>query len=181
MKFNYDKVISALGETQSTYHWWVEFLGEAQTDNDVVTPFQQENVYIRVTTSALPTPNIEHRQIQVQGRTINQVGKVDKSGEIGLTFVEGTDTAVMDAITNWLEAYWTSLEGKQRETNKVKLKIVLHLLDGNDDDTMTYTLRGCLPKLEPGGELGQDSNTLMPVLTVSYDDYEYKGKAGKTW
>jgi len=180
MKFNYDKVKGSLGEVQNTLHWWVEFLAESETDASIVNAFKGD-VPIRVTTSALPTPTVTHNEVQLQGRTIRYVGKVEKHGEVALTFVEGTDTKVLDAAMTWLSKYWSSLEGKQIGTNKLKLKVVLHLLDPGDNETMSFTLRGCLPSIEHGGELGQDPTSMQPVLTVAYDDYEYKGQAGEVW
>jgi len=174
MKYDYNELTAAIEEAQGLHRWYITFQAENGTAGDIVSKL--EGVAIRATSSGLPAPNVEHMTLQIQGRNIKYVGKVDKSGQINLTLAEGTDTKSMDAINFWLSQYWSALKGTSKTTKELKVKVVMSLLDGADQETMVSTLRGVLPGMNPGGSLGQDVSPMQPQLTLDYDEYEYKGK-----
>jgi len=179
MKRDYNRVKQALGEVQQTLHWIVTFTA---SPNVAKCP---EDVEIRITTSGLPTPEVNHTAVQLGGFTYNFVGKVNKSGTIDLTFVEGTDAAVMNFVSEWLQAYWDAGSGntigKQARTEDLYATVKMDLLSPDDEITQTYELIDCLPALQPGGELGQDSNAMNPVLTLTYNDYHWTSATGGEW
>jgi hypothetical protein len=179
MKRDYNKVKNALGEVQQTLHWVVTF---TQSPSVVKCP---ENVEIRCSTSGLPAPEVTHTQVALGGFTFNFVGKVNKNGSIDLTFVEGTDAAVMNFVHEWLQAYWDAGQGnttgKQALTKDLYATVKMDLLGPDDEVTQTYELIDCLPSIQPGGELGQDAAAMNPVLSLAFNDYHWTSTTGGQW
>jgi len=177
MVYSYSKVRDALGESQSVYHWKITFSGEGVEFD--------ENLEIRVTGVSLPAPSIEHTEIQIGGYTLSQPGKVNKSGEVTATFVEGTDAAVLNKIHEWLEKYWSGgngdTTGKQKTAKELYVDATIQQMDNADNTTQVFTLIDCLPSIDYGAELGQDAGTQAPVLTLKYNDYRWGSSTGGSW
>jgi len=179
MKYSYSKVKNALKDIQTTYRWSVQFVTKPA---NVEIP---EDVEIRIQTSNIPTPEVNHIEVEIQGHKINYPGKVIKSGELEFTFIEGTDAAVIDVFLDWMNQYWSAdgndTQGKQASAAELKADVIISLLDNQDQETQSYKLVGCLPKPTFGGELGQDPNPMNPSLTLTYDDFHPVTKSGKKW
>jgi len=179
MKFDYKKVRGALSEVQTTFRWVVRFLEDTNTDPDIKAKFD-EDVEIRCQSLDLPQGSTEHIQVQLQGQTINYVGKENRNGEITLTIVGGADAKDQEALYYWKSKYFSALEGNSVGTEKCKIKVEMDLLDANNEVTRTYTLYGVLPgQIGAGGSLGQDSAALQPTITLSYDNFTWKKKGGE--
>jgi len=179
MKYSINQTKKALGEAQTVLHWYVLISNPPKAlkvDKDIV---------VRVTTATLPTANVENTQLQLQGHTINYTGKITKAGEITWNFYEGTDAKVTNLFMEWAKLRWggdgKDTTGKQILTNDVKADITMKLLGPNDEVTQTYVLIGAMPKLEPGGQLGQTSEPLQPVITWDFDDFHWGPGDSTTW
>lgn len=178
MKYSLGKVKQALGEVQTLLHWNFNVSNPPQ---GISFP---ENLAIRVTTTDVPKPERENTVVELGGHTVNYTGKVKKSGQITVTFFEGTDAAVTEFIQTWLQKCWGSdgkdTTGLQALTSAVKADITLTMAGPDDKSTQTYKLIGCLPGLgDSGGQLGQTADAMKPALTLDYDDFHW-GKGGST-
>jgi hypothetical protein len=123
--------------------------------------------------------------LELGGHKINFVGKLNKNGELTWKFFEGTDAAVTEYFMNWAKARWSGdgkdTVGKQSLTKDLKADIQIQLLGPDDEITQTYVLVGCMPKIDPGGELGQTSDAMQPSITFTYDDFHWGKGSSVTW
>ena len=178
MKFGINRTKQALGEVQSTLHWIVNIKNPAEAVGEM-----SEDLQIRVTTSGIPKETVEDIQVEMQGHKVNYTGKVTKNGEISWTFVEGTDAAVMEYFTTWVNARWSGdgsdTVGKQRLTKEIKADLELKLLGPDDEVTQTFTIIGAMPQYDQGSELGQSADAINPSITWTYDDF-HRGKGDST-
>ena len=178
MKFGINRTKSALGEVQSTLHWQVLIKNPSKAVGEL-----SEDLQIRVTTTGVPKETVEDIQVEMQGHKINYNGKVTKNGEITWTFVEGTDAAVMEYFTKWVNARWSGdgkdTIGKQGLTVDLKADLEIQLLGPDDEVTQTFALVGCMPQYDQGSELGQSADAINPTITWTYDDF-HRGKGGST-
>ncbi len=170
MKFTLNQVKSALGEVQKTMNWAFE-VAKAPAAGGPLDP----SLLIRVQTTELPTPQIQHTLIQLGGHSFNNTGKVTKSGQIQITFIEGTDARVTSYFTNLTSKYWTGdgndTQGNQAPTADLKGDYVITLLDGQNKTTQRYKLVGVLCTPSFAGQLGQDAQELQRSVTLDFDDF----------
>lgn len=179
MKFSVNRTKQALSELQNTLHWAVTIVNPASA----IGAFE-EDLQIRVQTSAVPEATEETSKVELQGHIINYVGKTTKNGELPWTFVEGTDAKVTAYFTRWANARWngdgSDTTGKQALTAALKADIKIELMGPNDVVTQTYTLIGAMPRFEKGAQLGQTADPMAPTITWEYDDFHFSG-GGATW
>jgi len=174
MKYDYNTVKGALKELQQTHHWVITF-----------TSGEIKGLSTLVQSTSLPVAEVTHTQVQLGGHTFNFAGKVNKSGTITVTMVENTDADVMDKLMSFYEKYYsgfkgdssTSTHGQQNYAKDIYVQIQLDLLDGMDKVTQTWYLIDCLFTFEYGAELGQEAGSMLPSLTITYNDFHWK-KAG---
>lgn len=180
MKFSANRVKQALGEVQSTLHWSVEISSPASAVGAI-----SEDLIIRVTTSGVPQETAEDIQVEIGGHVINYTGKVTKNGELAWNFVEGTDAAVLEYFTKWINARWSAdgsdTQGKQALTSEVKADLKISLLGPNDEVTRTYEIIGAMPKFEDNAELAQTADVVNGVVTWTYDDFHRGAGSAVTW
>lgn len=180
MKFGVNRTKSALGEVQSTLHWSVLIKKASKVAGEM-----SEDLQIRVTTTGVPKEVVEDIQVEMQGHKVNYTGKVTKNGEITWTFVEGTDAAVFDYFTKWINGRWSGdgkdTMGKQALTADVKADLEIQLLGPDDEVTQTYTLIGCMPQYDQGAELSQSADAVNPTITWTYDDFHRGVGKSTTW
>ncbi len=180
MKFAINRTKSALAEVQTTLHWEVKIINPSSAVGAM-----SEDLQIRVTTTGVPEETVEDVQVELQGHKVNYTGKVTKNGEITWVFYEGTDAAVFDYFTQWVNARWsgdgTDTTGKQKLTAETKADLQIQMLGPDDEITQTYTLIGAMPKYSQGSELGQDAEAVKPTITWTYDDFHRGVGSSTSW
>jgi hypothetical protein len=170
MKFSINQTKNGLAEVQTTLRWDVQLINPPQVAGNF-----DEKLQIRVQTASLPEVQEETTKVELQGHTINYVGKTTKNGEITCTFVEGTDAAVVTYFTRLAAARWSGdgndTQGVSVATNDLKFDVLLRLLDPQDQVTQSYTLVGTMARLQKNAQLGQSAEAMMPQVTFEYDDF----------
>lgn len=171
MKYDYAKIKGALKEAQQTHHWVLSF-----PTGDL------KGLSMMVQSTGIPNAEVTHTQVQLGGHTFNFAGKVNKSGTISVTLVENTSAEVMVKLMEFYEKYYsgfkgnstTSTKGKQNYAKDLYLQIKLDLLDGMDNVKQSWYLEDCLFTFESGAELGQEAGTMLPALTITYNDFHWE-------
>lgn len=179
MKYSVNQTKAALAELQTLLHWSLDVIKPA-----AVVGNMPEDVKIRCQTSAVPEATEENNKLELQGHTINYVGKTTKNGEIALQFVEGTDARVTAYFTKWQAARWngdgSDTSGKQALTKDLKADIKLSMMGPDDKVTQVYKLIGCIPRFEKGASLGQTADPMITTVTMEYDDFHVEA-GGIVW
>jgi hypothetical protein len=170
MKYSVNQVKSALGEAQTTLHWWVAFIKPP-----VAVGAPPANVEIRIQTSGVPEAQEETNKIELGGHVINQPGKTVKNGEITIQLVEGTDAEVVSYFIKLAKARWSGdgkdTQGVQRLSADLKFDLSITMCGPDDKATQKYTLVGCMARMAAGINLGQTAETVIPSVTIEYDDF----------
>lgn len=179
MRYSLAQTKAGLQEVQNTFHWAIQFV---KAPNVIGAP--PEDVIIRCSSAAAPDAQVEYNKVELQGHAVNYVGKVTKSGQISLTFIEGTDAKVTAYFFNWIKAMWSGdgndTYGVQNLTNDLKADIQLSLMGPNDIITQVYTLVGCLPTPQLNLNMEQSSSSMSPSIQIDYDDF-HMDAGGLIW
>lgn len=179
MKYSINQTKAALAELQTTLHWAMTMIKAP-----AAVGAMPENVVIRCSSSGVPEVQSQANQVELQGHTINYVGKTTKAGQITLTFVEGIDAAVTNYFLSLEQAKWSGdgsdTYGVQKLTNDLKFDIRLELMSPDDKVTQTYDLIGCMIEWTHGMNLSQNADPVNPTVNLSYDDFHVKTN-GVTW
>lgn len=170
MKFSINQAKTGLGELQTSLHWHVSIVNPSTAAGPM-----DENLEIRVQTSTIPRQETTTTKVELQGHTLNFTGKTTTNGEIALRFLESTDGAVIDYFSKWVAKRWesdgTDVTGKQELTADVKADLKLDLLGPDDEVTRSYTLIGCMPRVNSENTMGQEAEAWIEEIVVEYDSH----------
>ena len=132
-----------------------------------------DDLNLRCESATLPNMTNEKIEINVRNHKIFQPGKGVYNGSIDLTFIETVDNIVHNFLKAWRELHHQTRTGVAVPKSDLEALIILQRLDNADSPIWQYTLHGCfLEAYDDGGTLGTDSDSLKPVLSVSYDFFD---------
>lgn len=165
-----------VSEVQTVFHWDIEFTGNTIiTDTDALKK--------RVTTAGLPRSTHSKIDLNTKGYTFPIPGRVNKNGDITITFFESVTADVIKMLQNWHNQIWSANDsdvlGKQQTDHQnLFVDITLHLQNKKDEDKQIYTLHRCIiTDIDPGAsELtdGSSPDYFKPVLNISYAWHNWK-------
>lgn len=155
-----------VGDYATTYHWNLEI---AKSPSVVAL---DNGLNLRCQTTEVPKSESEPMEIQVRGLSIKQHGIYKPTQSITLELFETVDNYVHSKIKAWREACWEVRTGAQHTMDEVKGDLLLQRYDNSRQKIIwTYKLIGVFLESYDVPQLGTDSDTLKPSITLSYDYY----------
>lgn len=174
MKFKATEM-HAISEVQTTIHWWVSFQGP---------PFsgQDQSLHKRCTTIDLPKGTHARIDLMTHGYQFPTPGRVNRNGDITITFFEPVDALVVQMMHDWQSDMWEHIDmtdemGFQTSHPEVFGQVTMDLLNKSNTPTQQYILHHCIiADIDQGGQLsdGSSPDYFKPVLNLGYAWFNFK-------
>lgn len=164
-----------VSEVQSTFHWDAEFSGPMFSANE-------EKLRKRVTTIDLPKGVHSGIDVNTHGYTFPGPGRVNRNGELTLTFNESVGAEVVKFMHDQHAKIWSWSENDEKGVQTVDHfdlfgSIKLKLMNKRDQAKQEYTLFRCIiGDIDQGGQLtdGSSPDYFKPVLNIRYGWFTHK-------
>lgn len=164
---DYASTTKAIGELQNLNQWTIQFtLGGGLSMSD--------DVRFRCVSASLPEEEWSTKEATINRFKITQPGTLSRNGSITLTFLESTDAATTELMSNISKLYWSqdsnTIDGlASADWDSLKSTVVMNLLDSQGNTTRTYTLKDCIFQPATGGDLGSDDEVMQVSVTVLFN------------
>jgi len=155
-----------VGDYATVYHWNLEI---AKSPNVVAI---DDGLNLRCQSTDVPKSEGESMEVNVRGLKIKQHGIYTPTQTMSLELYETVDNYVHRLISRWREACWAVRTGSQETMANVKGDLLLQRYDNSRRKIIwTYKLIGVYLESYDIPQMSNESDTLKPSLTLSYDYY----------
>lgn len=163
--------IRSLGDFQTIFRWNISMLEEPTALPNLIS---KDKFNFLCETATVPKATLNTYEVNIRGHKIHNNGIMTYDNTITLTMAETVSADIRKFIRRWREAYWQTRTGRASgDTNSLKAKFSLELLDNTDTVDWRIILVGCLLQDHDLGQLdGVSSDSMRPTLTFMYDYYD---------
>ena len=167
MSFSVDSLRTNLTNPARAYLWEVEFINPiGGGDADTLT--------VRCQSASIPARSVNPIHVPYkQSAGIQYAGKLKYSQSWSLSFVEGEDKKIHDAIYGWQQQLVHDISNLSAGDEYIKADLYMRLQTTKGEDGMNIRLVGCFPISIGEVSLSQSTEDLIRYeVTFSYDRWQ---------
>lgn len=169
------RIRSAIDEIQYLNRWRVT----VPTWPVAAQPDNPDTFLMLVTNVTKPTIEDQKTEVKVCGLTLNFNGRIERSGDIDLTFVENVGNDVKNYWRQYMSARQVAESSANISSNASRTadilfpSILLEQLDTDDESVLdTIELVNVIATLTNlGGDFGQDAEASAPEINLAFDSW----------
>ena len=157
--------IAGIVEPLRTYNWEVQVV---RSPSGVNLP---DNLRFRARSCSVPGKSFDTIEVQYKWMTWRVHGRESSDKTVEITFWEGVDMAVYNALDNWRKAVGDWLTGRQKTKAEVSGDIQIQLQDSQERSIKTFVLKNAYLQDLAAIELSYDTSAVVEVRATFVFDW----------